>query len=68
VEDQPVAGVFLDEFARREVVLEIDDHAGSIRVPGPTGSANGLARISSRVIYDFGRGAMRPMDRRPGPP
>jgi hypothetical protein len=26
MQDQPVAGILLDEFARREVVLEIDDH------------------------------------------
>ena len=28
VEDQAVARVLLDQFARREMVLEIDDHAG----------------------------------------
>jgi hypothetical protein len=29
VQDQPVARVCLDQLARREVVLEIDDHGGS---------------------------------------
>jgi hypothetical protein len=49
VENEPVAGIVPDEFARREMVLEIDDHS---EVPAFAGDfyplATGAARGSIR--------------------
>src|SRR5580704_11783075 len=65
IEDQPVARVLLDQFARREMVLEIDDHAGwssaycggvlahvsALVIPGPSEARNPESITTGQRIW-----------------
>src|SRR5215510_3387710 len=73
MQDQPVAGVLLDQLARREVVLEINDHCRSFGVPlSPAAPAGPTVKRRWKPRVNYGsttgqRRAQRTMARWCGP-